>query len=198
MGNHRPEAAMSTHRCQGPALLALGGFLIAAGTGCSNSKTRDYDFTPSSSNFVRVDRMGQPAVATAVVPLVRRDAYNQANPSNDVLGEFVPDITARVDALHTALDDDLAGLGLTPSSTATAIAQAAPLVVPDVITIDPALPAGFPNGRRLQDQVIDLTLAVLLLDLGVHPVTTLANVPVNPPANEFPFQASFPFLAERQ
>ena len=35
-------------------------------------------------------------------------------------------------------------------------------------------PAGFPNGRRYLDPVIDVTLAVIFLDLQRHPATTFA------------------------
>jgi len=141
--------------------------------------------------FKRVDRMGMPVVATVVI--TSKDAYNAADPVNDAAGAFVGEITTNVNALHAALDDDLVAAGLTP--TANGVAQAAPLVVPDVITIDTTKPAGFPNGRRLQDPVVDLTLAVVLLDLGTHAVDTLAKLPLNPPANDKAFLSEFPFLA---
>ena len=38
-------------------------------------------------------------------------------------------------------------------------------VVPDTLKIDLTAAAGFPNGRKLEDPVIDVTLAVVLLDL---------------------------------
>jgi len=68
------------------------------------------------------------------------------------------------------------------------------LVVPDVLTLDFALPSTFPNGRALPDQVIDITLAVLFLDLTRVGAGTLANVPVNPP-NDTVFRTTFPYLA---
>lgn len=151
--------------------------------------------TEAPSAYTRVDRMGMPAIATAVISAGNKDDYNEADPSDDVAGTFVADITANVDALHSALDDDLMGLGLTPCQTADCVGQAAPLVVPDVLTIDPSQPAGFPNGRRLEDPVIDVTLAVVLLDLGTHGAGTLAGVPVNPSSNDVPFLSSFPYLA---
>jgi len=102
--------------------------------------------------------------------------------------------------LHNALDDDLTGLGLTPATVNEAAAQGAPLVVPDVITVDTNAASGFPNGRRLTDTVIDITLAVLLLDVnglgdsnGPHPVTALVGV--NPMANDKTFSTTFPYLA---
>ena len=150
--------------------------------------------TDAPSAYTRVDRAGMPAIATAVI--TSKDAYNQADPADDAAGDFVSEITANVTALHAALDDDLTGLGLTPCAAADCISQAAPLVVPDVIRIDPSAPAGFPNGRLLADPVIDVTLAVVLLDLSVHDVTLLATVPVNPTANDKPFKSAFPYVAD--
>lgn len=86
-------------------------------------------------------------------------------------------------------------LNQTVPGTGTTVAG---LVVPDTITVNLAAPSGFPNGRRLQDPVIDVTLAVLFLDLRVHSPLTFFNVPVNPPANDRTFRADFPYLAPPQ
>lgn len=72
------------------------------------------------------------------------------------------------------------------------------LVVPDTVTIDFDAPAGFPNGRRLPDSVIDVTLAVLLLDLTREPVTRFVDIPLGPQANDRPFRDDFPYLAAPQ
>jgi hypothetical protein len=69
------------------------------------------------------------------------------------------------------------------------------LVLPDVLTVDPTKPAGFPNGRKLDDPVVDLTLAALFLDLKKHPVDLLAKLPLNPSGNDVPLRASFPYFA---
>lgn len=71
----------------------------------------------------------------------------------------------------------------------------ASLVVPDVLTIDLSRPAGFPNGRDLDDSVVDRTLAMIFLDLTVHSIDTFQQIPLNPPANDKPFRAAFPFVA---
>lgn len=71
-------------------------------------------------------------------------------------------------------------------------------VVPDTLTLNFAGASGFPNGRRLPDPVIDVTLAVIFLDLSVHSPTVLAGLPLNPPANDVAFRAGFPFLAPPQ
>lgn len=69
------------------------------------------------------------------------------------------------------------------------------LVVPDVLNLDLARPAGFPNGRLLLDPVIDITLAVIFLDLRRHSATTFAAIPVNPNGVDQPLRPNFPFLA---
>jgi hypothetical protein len=153
-----------------------------------------FDQTPPG-DLVQLDRMGMPAVATAVISKEQKDAYNEADPAVDAASTFVPDIIANVTALHTALDDDLTGLGLTPCAAADCVAQAGPLVVPDTLKIDVSKPAGFPNGRRLEDPVIDITLAVVMLDLGTHAADTFAKLPVNPPKNDKDFLPDFPYVA---
>jgi hypothetical protein len=169
----------------------------ADSSGGTTGGTATYEFaTDPPTAYTRVDRAGMPAVNTAVIPMEKKDGYNQADPSDDAAMMFVPDIVASVEFLHTALDDDLMGLSLTPCAPDVCVMQGAPLVVPDTLQIDPAAAAGFPNGRQPTDQVIDLTLAVLLLDLSVHAVDTLAGVPVNPPANDKAFLPSFPYFAE--
>lgn len=69
------------------------------------------------------------------------------------------------------------------------------ILIPDQLELDLSQPAGFPNGRDLDDPVIDLILAAIFLDLSRHPVTTLVNVPVNPNVFDQPLRQSFPFYA---
>ncbi|MEO6388983.1 MAG: hypothetical protein ABIT16_05875 [Croceibacterium sp.] len=74
------------------------------------------------------------------------------------------------------------------------------LLVPDTLKLDLSRPSLYPNGRKLEDQVIDITLTWLFLDLSVtgQSTRTFANLPLNPPGNDRPFNASFPFLAPPQ
>jgi len=137
-----------------------------------------------------------PAINT--VAITSKDDYNQASPADDAGGTFVPEITTNLTALHAALDDDFAGLKLVPCTIDTCLGQAGPLVVPDTLKINTGAAAGFPNGRKLADPVIDVTLAVVFLDLSVmgQTATTLAEVPVNPPKNDKDFLPDFPYLAD--
>lgn len=184
------------------ALFTMAALISVVGCGDDDDNnpmvTDEFVFaTDAPGAYDRVDRMGMPAIATAVISSGMKDDYNAADPSDDAGGQFVVDITANVQALHTALDDDLVGAGLVPCATVACVGQAAPLVVPDVITINSAQAAGFPNGRRLTDQVIDVTLALVLLDLSAsgQSATTLAARPLNPAANDKSFSSTFPYLA---
>lgn len=146
------------------------------------------------ASYSRVDRVGLPAVNTALI--TSKDAYNQGEPADDA--DFVPEISANVTALHDALDDDITALGLVPCAPAACLEVAGPIAIPDMLKINPAEPAGFPNGRQLEDQALDIILAVLLLDLGTdgQDAGTLAGVPLNPPENDVPFSSTFPYLAD--
>jgi Domain of unknown function (DUF4331) len=170
-------------------------------TTTTTTMTEGFAFaTDDPSAYARVDRMGMPAVATAVVS--SKDDYNAADPTDDASLAFAGEIIGNVIGIHAALDDDLSGAGLTPCGASgteptvgMCIDQAAPFVLPDTIALDTSVTSGFPNGRQLADPVIDVTLALVLLDLSVHDVTTLAGLPLNPNANDLAFSSSFPYLA---
>lgn len=182
--------------------------------------------TDLASAYTRVDRMGMPAVATALVPSDARNAYNDGDPTDDAALTFATAALTTLGAIHTGLDDDLTASGLTPCSmtsmtdvdgagplpplpdcVAQPVAAGGPpvvtLVVPDTLQIDPGSPSGFPNGRELDDPVIDVTLAVILLDLesatgcagGPCTAGTIAGLPLNPGENDEAFLTEFPYLA---
>jgi hypothetical protein len=154
-------------------------------------------------------------------PALGKNAYNDADPADDAtagqggLPQFAVEIVTNLTGLHTALDDDITGAGLTPCTmmdnagddglpdcVGQAVFEGGPsvvsLVIPDHLSINPGGPDGFPNGRRLQDPVVDVTLAIILLDMTVHAPGILAGLPINPAANdvgvEGAFLAAFPYL----
>ena len=145
--------------------------------------------------YSQFDRMGMPAVNTAVI--TSKNQYNADNPTSDINGDYVPEIGANLTGLHMALDDDLTGLGLTPCAIDVCVAQGGPLIIPDTLKLDLTGLAGFPNGRKLADPVMDITLAVVLLDLSVmgQEVTSFIGV-LNPAANDVAFSNTFPYLAD--
>jgi len=71
------------------------------------------------------------------------------------------------------------------------------IATPDALRLDLSRPAGFPNGRIPDDQVVDITVAMLFLDLTVsgQSIRTFANLPLNPPRSFPAPTTTFPFLA---
>lgn len=178
---------------------ALAALLLLAAPGCKPEEEDPIDAyvfaEQEASAYTQVDRHGMPAVNAALI--MDKEAYNAGDPTLDAASEYVPEITASLDAIHMALDDDLAALMLTPCATAACVMQAAPLVVPDTLEVDVTMTSGFPNGRRLTDPVMDVTLALILLDLTVEgqTVTSLVGV-LNPTENDKAFGTTFPYVAE--
>ena len=179
--------------------------------------------TQTPDRFVRVDRMGEPALATALLnnnPTAfptptpnppntvtmspnQRDAFNRGEPTNDAR-DFAGILTTgpqpnSLRNFHFEVGPSLRAAGLTPCSTETTVppanntqvnidtcvAQAAPVILPDVITFDfGAVPnPGWPNGRSFDDPVVDRLLAAALLRISgagaPHNINSLVGV-INP------------------
>ena len=147
------------------------------------------------SHYIRIDRMGMPGAAMSMIPANKRSAYNQGSPAGDAAGDWIETRTFSFAAVHILLDGDLERRGLTPRKLENNFPPAAFLKAPDVISIDTTTPSGFPNGRLVTDPVMDLTLAVFLLDLSTHGITTFADLPLNPAANDVSFLDAMPYLA---
>jgi len=158
--------------------------------------------------YTQIDRHGAVEAGTAGIlasqglgfnpgsDISLRDAYNASNPADDENGMWLDEIIESVTFFHDNLDDDIEGLGFTVASVnEAATEQAGPVIVPDTIKYDPAQPTGYPNGRALTDQSVDITLAAVMLDLDVHALDTFAALPLNPPANDVEFATEFPYLA---
>jgi len=205
--------------CSGDGTTGTGGN-GGGGTGGSgggggaggSAESFTFDSTPYG-NYVQVERHGAVEAGTVGIALAAglgpkyphvmgaddismRDAYNASNPAEDAANKWAGEISNSVDTLQKVLKDDLTGLGLTPANLATALAQAGPVIIPDTIKYDPTKPVAYPNGRALEDQVVDITIAAALLDLSVHPLSFFADLPLNPPANDVPFKSTFPYLAD--
>lgn len=119
----------------------------------------------------QVDRMGFAGINTLLVPEAARNAFNRGKPKNDTVIFF--------DLIFEALT----GIGSDP---ADALALAG-FYLPDILTIDLGGAPVYPNGRRLDDDVIDFTLPFL----GGDPPRVTDCVD----ANDKPFRATFPYLA---
>jgi hypothetical protein len=140
-----------------------------------------------SGRWVNVDRQGIPGINVVLIPFARKTEYNHATTMDDAAGKFANDIVATLTSLGTNGTNIgiLAGLAVTKG---------------DFLRIDTSKAntgtgggtvagAGFPNGRRLSDDVIDTFL------FFVANQNTLGDS-VN--GNDVPFRDTFPFLAPSQ
>lgn len=165
---------------------------IQAVTGAANANTGTIKtWVSSSKNGARIDRMAIPAINTALIPSASKDAFNAASPINDA-ATFRAAAQASVEGLRKAVDglfngpttQDGGPLGyLSPSQVAAAL-------IPDVVTIDFSKPLQFPNGRRLQDDVIDADLGIVLNRGAAAGISDGVN------SNDKAFLSAFPYLAE--
>ncbi len=121
-------------------------------------------------NGTQVDRMGRPAINTALIPPVprnsgqkdRRTEFNQGSPATDA--NFRTDMQT---ILRTVFGNDAArATELTDSILGPTILGPSTGLLPDVLTVDLskqylAAGNGFPNGRRFRDDTINIALGLL-------------------------------------
>jgi hypothetical protein len=147
----------------------------------------------------QIDRMGRPAINTVFIPNnpfppdrvvdgkpSKKTTFNHGQPSTDVAnwtGEVV-------DTLQTtfSLNDAGGALGGTddPSDDAAKISALAGVLLPDILTVDLSNPAGFLNGRKPADDVIDAELG--LITEGFVTTDCVGS-------NDVAFPSTFPYLA---
>jgi len=121
--------------------------------------------------FSQIDRMAFPVENTVLMPTRMKDAFNRSVPAQDHL--FREEAIAHL----VAINND-------PTYSQTLIDA---VLFPDVLTLDVTKSSqGFLNGRRPQDDVIDIVLQAA--SKGV-----LTGDAVN--ANDVPFLSDFPFFA---
>jgi hypothetical protein len=140
---------------------------------------------PARNLYADLDRAGIPAVNVALIPFSRKDEFNVASTVDDARGRFAGDIVATLRALGTN------------DSNINILAQIA-VARGDFLRLNLSTVnsgpgggnnpnAGFPNGRRLSDDVIDTILLV------VTNLTLTTGDSVN--GNEVPLRNAFPFFA---
>jgi hypothetical protein len=172
-----------------------------------------------SGRWVQVSRLGNPLVNEVVIPLGQKDKFNRTQPQDDAAnyGKYVvtPELAKLMNALFglgvketertdivTALLTGVPGLTQIGSKPAAADTLKINLGVPPSATqsrfgVLAGDTAGFPNGRRLGDDVVDIELRVIggfLLpeDQGGKKLPLGDGVD----QNDRPFLSSFPYVAE--
>jgi len=164
-----------------------------------------------SGDFVQVSRLGSPLVNEVVVPVGSKDAFSASKPSNDAqflakvqdpevpkLIEKIYDIPAPATPRQDLVSVFLTGIegatkppNVKPSEMLRLNMSVAPVAAGNRLGVIGGDTAGFPNGRRLSDDVVDIELQVLEGELLNNPNDLGDGVN----ANDLPFGTRFPYLA---
>jgi uncharacterized protein DUF4331 len=188
----------------------------------------------SDGNWVQVSRLAEPLINEVVIPLRKKDRWNASDPADDA--DFAshytsPEVTRLANLLYPVLDNapesgrgDIATILLTgvpglnytgPTQSDlirlnTGIAPSAPVGQGNRLGVLGGDFAGFPNGRRLEDDVTDIELRALTCGYGptVGPLIEsfgfcAGNANRSPnnqlgdgvDANDRPLHTSFPYVA---
>lgn len=178
--------------------------------------------------FKQVSRLGNPLVNEVVIPLKLKDAFNSLSPKDDavaapaVLDPELPKLMKAVFGIKVPTEprNDLVaifatGIAVNPitgPNYTTFLSDGKPHEYIRLNTAIPVTPfdkintlgllggdvAGFPNGRRVQDDVVDIALRAVA---GGTPFTPEFNVAPNnalgdgASSNDMPFLTRFPYLA---
>ncbi|HYM58706.1 MAG TPA: DUF4331 domain-containing protein [Solirubrobacteraceae bacterium] len=156
--------------------------------------------------WVQVSRLGEPLINEVVIPLAKKDLWNREDPKNDeqFLGFYrSPEVARLENALYPVLDDiretgrdDLVQILLTgvPSLNFTGPRKADLLRLNTSIKPSAAVGAGnrlgvlagdlagFPNGRRLEDDVVDIEVRAIAEGYGAF-LNGLLGLPNKTPNN---------------
>jgi hypothetical protein len=180
-------------------------------------------------DWVQVSRLGQPLINEVIIPLLLKDRWNRSDPADDsfFLRHYLnPEVPGLVNLLYPALPDapttgrtDLVAVLLTgiPGVNSPGTGKQADLLRLNMMiapsSSDPnavdrlgALDGqfdGYPNGRRLADDVVDIEVRALACGYGpiLQAALGLCNLTPNNALgdgvdkNDVPFLTSFPYVA---
>ncbi len=170
-----------------------------------------------SGKYVQVSRLGNPLVNEVVIPVGLKDAFNALKPENDadvpaavdkVLNPEVPKLidaiygipepkTPRRDLFRVFLTG-LEGLNrpdgaVRPAELLRLNTSIPPSASPNRLGVLAGDNAGFPNGRRLIDDVVDIELQAL--EGAVRTGTLIPALTDAVDTNDLPFRPHFPYVA---
>lgn len=162
-------------------------------------------------DWTRVSRLGMPLVNEVVNPVKDKDRFNASSPEND--GDFLknvtePELPKLIEGIYkikapTEPRDDLVSVFLTgvkdlnqpPGVKASEMLRLntsiKPVAEPKRLGVLDGDNAGFPNGRRLTDDVLDIALQVVEGEL----VGSKNDLGDAVDANDKKFGDSFPYVA---
>ena len=185
-----------------------------------SATTRTPGGQTSTGNFVQVSRLGNPLVNEAVLPIALKDAFNGLEPTGDaaalnfVTNPLVPPLLTALFNVRTPPTprNDLVTIFLTGIPGFNQIGSSP--VGAEMLRLNTAVPptrnqvsqfgvlggdnAGYPNGRRVGDDVVDIALRALA---GGTPFTPAFNISPNNvlgdgvDKNDVNYLNAFPYLA---
>ena len=164
--------------------------------------------------WVQVSRLGNPLINEVIIPIGQKDKFNRTSPANDLknFGKFAlnPEPARILNALFglgiqesnrtdivTALLTGVPGLtqigkNPAPADTLKLNLGVPPAANPNRFGVLAGDVAGFPNGRRLADDAVDIELRVIAGALLSPP----KNIPLGDGVdqNDKPLRAQFPYV----
>ncbi|QGV77143.1 DUF4331 domain-containing protein [Streptomyces ficellus] len=165
----------------------------------------------AQGEWTRVSRLGMPLVNEVVNPVKDKDKFNASSPEND--GDFLknvtePELPKLIEGLYKIKApaeprNDLVSVFLTgvkdvnqqpdgkPSEMLRLNTSIKPVAEPKRLGVLDGDTAGFPNGRRLTDDVLDIALQVVEGEL----VGAKNDLGDSVDANDKEFGHSFPYVA---
>jgi hypothetical protein len=170
------------------------------------------------SRWVQVSRLGNPLINEVIIPIGQKDKFNRTSPADDLknFGKYAlnPEPARLLNALfklgvkETGRTDIVQALltgvpGLTqigshpaPADTLKLNLGVAPSASPSRFGVLAGDTAGFPNGRRLTDDVTDIELRVIAGAL-LKPSEGGKQIPLGDGVdqNDHAFRSSFPYVA---
>ena len=214
-----PRSAL-TRSGAAPSSLTDPNAIIGVWSTASRFATRTLSAGAQShtGNLVQVSRLGNPLVNEVVIDLARKDAFNGLEPTGDAVAlDRVTDPEApklmklifNVDSppaprndLVTIFLTGIPGLnqpaGVRPSEMLRLNMAVPPSANPSNLGVLGGDLAGYPNGRRVGDDVLDITLRAAA---GATPLTPAFNRSPNNTLgdgidrNDLPYLPFFPYLA---
>jgi hypothetical protein len=181
-----------------PMVFGLAGCALTGGNG-STTPTPTPTPTPSVTGFVQVERLGRPAINEGlIISNANLNLWNSIPPTSDLDGGAAA-LALRAEAIATVAAIDPAD-GVTGNTTPTDIALA---FLPDVMRVDTSIDTmnvsdtaysfslvnlgtnAHPtpvSGRKIEDDVVDITLTVL----SGGALTVSDNVSYTAPVNPAP------------
>ncbi len=177
-----------------------------------------------SGDFVQISRLGMPLVNEVVVPTGAKDLFNNSKPADDA--QFLakvtnPEFPTLLNKLYNIQvpptpRDDLVAIFLTgikgatmppnvkPSEQLRLNMGVPPSAQPNSLGVLGGDMAGFPNGRRLADDIVDASIKVMagaaypLFHPDFKPDPLAAQLGDGVDANDVPFRNAFPYVALAQ